>query len=154
MDKKYTIYETETFCVFVPTKPHIDRCDGGHIVIMSKIPGCYSLIELPDEPAKELICLAKCCGKAITDILSESGIDIGIVNYQINGNWSVNRSDRDSLHLHIYGRARNSFHQVYGEALRFPNPKTGFYDEFEPLTQIESEKITDYILKIYFYGEK
>lgn len=154
MENKYTLYETDAFCAFVPQKPHIDRRDGGHIVIMSKTPGCYSLIELPDELAKELICLAKCCGKAITDVLSKDGIDIGIVNYQINGNWSVNQPKRDSLHLHVYGRSKKSVHQVYGEALHFPNPHTGFYDEFESLTQTEAEDITAYILKDYSCGEK
>ena len=153
MERKYTICETSAFLVFVPAQPHIDRCDGGHIVIMSKTPGCYTLTDLSDDQAIDLIRLAKRCGKALTEVLAQSGIYVGIVNYQINGNWSVKRANRDSLHLHVYGRAENSVHQTYGEALHFPNPGTGFYDSFCPLTQLEAEKIAACINN-FFCGEE
>ncbi len=31
------IYETQNFTIETPTKPHIDRNDGGHIIILPKV---------------------------------------------------------------------------------------------------------------------
>lgn len=138
-------FETESFFVAIPNPPHIDRKDGGHIVIVSK-KFYNAFYEMPDEFSNELIVIAKCCGKALQQTLCSKNIEIGIVNYQINGNWSVHTCDKEPVHMHVYGRAKKSINQIYGEALYFPNPKEGFYDKFTPLTDDEIAEITNYLI--------
>lgn len=41
-------------------------------------------------------------------------------NYQENGNWGVDRPERQHMHVHVYGRTVGAVAQPYGEALRFP----------------------------------
>ena len=39
--------------------------------------------------------------------LKNRGIELGRINYQDNGNW------RQELHIHLYGRAKNSKYQKF-----------------------------------------
>lgn len=128
------ITTSDNFCVATIKQPHIDRKDGGHIVIASINPQYKSLSDIPNELAKELIVLAKYCAKAMIDALKCKGIDIELVNFQINGNWSFDLPNRDVFHMHIYGRARSSKKQKFGQALYFPACNSGFYDDLENLT--------------------
>lgn len=136
------LHETDDFIVAIADPPHVDRLDGGHIVIVCK--NEYSSFDkMPVELAKEMIALGQKTGAVLKSVLTENGVEIGIVNYQINGNWGVFSLNKDPIHLHIYGRAVHSRNQKFGEALCFPNPTTGFYDEFEPIKEIEAKKISE-----------
>lgn len=129
------IFETDKFTVeALSQKPHIDRNDGGHILIIPKIP-VEDLTKLNPSLAKELIKLVMVVGEAMKEVLNQHGVDIGIINYQENGNWSVFAPKGPHLHVHLYGRAISAKTQKYGEALYFPKPETGFYDQNKPLTQ-------------------
>lgn len=135
------IWESNNFLVVTIECPHIDRSDGGHIVIVCKIDKYKELEELPLQIAYELICLAQKVGKAMKKVLNNNGIDVEIINYQINGNWSVNQINRNPLHLHLYGRAKSSVYQKFGEALHLPCQETGFYTGFRSLTKDDIDKI-------------
>lgn len=41
-------------------------------------------------------------------------------NFQENGNWNVSSPGGPHMHLHIYGRRRQSRAQPFGESLSFP----------------------------------
>lgn len=129
-----TIYETDNFIVFVPKRPHISREEGGHLVIKPKV-HYVSRIDLPISLAKEAMMLTMLIGEAMTKGLKRTGIEIGRLNIQDNGNWAYLRGEEFSFHIHIYGRVLESKIQKYGEALYFPDPKTDFYDNFKPLNE-------------------
>ena len=67
--------------------------------------------------------------------MNAQGIEIGNVNWQEMGNWSVFKPEGVKLHMHIFGRAKNAQFQKYGEAVSLPFRDTGFYEGFQPLNQ-------------------
>lgn len=77
--------------------------------------------------------LSMVAGEALTTVLGKQGIDIGIVNYQEMGNWSVFKPEGVTMHMHIFGRAKTATKQKYGEAVLLPRRETGFYEGFELL---------------------
>jgi diadenosine tetraphosphate (Ap4A) HIT family hydrolase len=129
------IYETENFLIeTLDSKPHIDRNDGGHILIVPKV-RVGDRTKLTPDLAKELMKLTMITGEAMMKVMNEHGVDVGRINYQENGNWSVFKPSGSFLHEHLYGRAQSAKIQKYGEALHFPQMSTGFYDANEPLTE-------------------
>jgi hypothetical protein len=52
------------------------------------------------------------------------------------------------MHVHIYGRAKFSKSQKFGQALFFPDPGSDFYDNFEPLNEKDIKEIRAEILII------
>lgn len=126
------ILETTTFCVEVPESPFVDRNDGGHLRIMSKIK-VKDRTELNMEQTVEYALLSEVVGKALELGMTKRGIEIGNVNWQEMGNWSVFKPEGITLHMHIFGRAKNAKVQKYGEAVQLPFRDTGFYEGFEKL---------------------
>ena len=100
------ILETPNYIVEAADRPHVDRCDRGHIRILPK-QRVVSRTELSPELAVELMRLSMIVGEAMEVSLQGRGIDIGRINYQENGNWGVFKPDGPYLHLHICGRARS-----------------------------------------------
>lgn len=136
------IYETQNFILETREKPFVARSEGGHIRIMSKIKvsGRHQLT--PDQ-ATEYLKLSMIAGEALTIVMKKEGIDIGIVNYQEMGNWSVFKPEGNIMHLHIFGRAKTATKQKYGEAVLLPQRETGFYDEFESLNEKDIIKMRE-----------
>lgn len=128
------IHESDNFIVKVPDHPHIDRADGGHLVIDPKVT-VEDRTKLSPVQAKELMMLTMIFGEAMTTALKQRGIDIGRINYQDNGNW------RHELHIHLYGRATSAKKQLYGQALHFPKPAKGYYEGLEPLNADDIQEI-------------
>lgn len=126
------IYETNNFIVEVVDLPHVDRLDGGHLKISPKV-RLADRIDLSPKLAIELMRLTMLVGEAMTIGLNNRGIDVGRINYQDNGNWSVFKPEGPYLHIHLYGRAKSAKIHKYGDACHFPQRETGFYDSFEPL---------------------
>ena len=147
------ILETKTFSVEVPEKPFVDREDGGHLRIMSKIK-VKDRTELNAEQTVEYALLSEVIGKALELAMTKRGVDIGNVNWQEMGNWSVFKPEGITLHMHIFGRAKNAKTQKYGEAVKLPFRDTGFYDGFEKLNQDDvsaiKQEIAD-LLKVEKY---
>lgn len=137
MKIKDIIWESDNFLVVTIQCPHIDRNDGGHIVIVCKVDHYHELEELPLQIAYEMIGLAQNVGMAMKKVLKDNGIDIKIINYQLNGNWSAKELEKNPLHLHLYGRSISSENQKFGEALYLPSKETGFYNNFNGLTKYD-----------------
>lgn len=143
------IYETNNFILETREKPFVGRAEGGHIRIWSKIK-VSDRTKLTPEQAIEYMKLSMLAGEALTNVMKQQRIDIGIINYQEMGNWSVFKPEGVTMHMHIFGRAKTATVQKYGEAVLLPQRDTGFYDMFEPLTdedinamQIEIERLLD-----------
>jgi diadenosine tetraphosphate (Ap4A) HIT family hydrolase len=142
------IYSTENFIVEAPEKPHVTRMDGGHIKICPKIK-LVDRTELSPKLAIELMRLTIATGEAMSTALNRRGIDVGRINYQDNGNWSVFSPEGPYLHIHLYGRAKSAKINKYGDACSFPQIDTGFYDEFEPLNQGDIQEIKEEIETLF-----
>ena len=140
------IYETEHFNVLLPERPHIPREDGGHIYITSK-EHYTDRTEFPEEIACEMVLLSQKVGRAFIRAMADGGVTVSRINYQENGNWAFRNggSYAPFFHLHIYGRTVDSKTQVWGEALYFPDPDTGFYDHFTGLTEADVEAFIGYM---------
>lgn len=127
------LYETENFKVLIPPKPFVDRSEGGHLMIYSKL-HVSDRTKLNRDQALEYTKLSMIIGEALKLGLAEGGIDIGIVNYQEMGNWSVSEPEGPTMHMHVFGRAKTATRQKYGEAVQLPFRESGFYDGFKPLS--------------------
>lgn len=138
MDKE--VIKTDNFIVLVVEKPHVSRMDGGHIKITPKIK-LVDRTQLTPQLAIECMRLTMIVGEAMTTALNRRGIDVGRINYQDNGNWSVFKPEGPYFHIHLYGRAKSAKIHKWGDACQFPHRETGFYDSFEPLDDNDIEEI-------------
>ena len=141
------ILETEDFLVEAPERPHVTRSDGGHIKIKPKV-RYVDKQELEPKQAMELMRLTMVVGEAMVKVLNSKGVDIGRINYQDNGNWSVFKPKGPYLHVHLYGRSKKAEIQKYGDALNFPHRETGFYEGYEGLTEDDVKEIHDTIQEL------
>jgi diadenosine tetraphosphate (Ap4A) HIT family hydrolase len=132
------IYETSHFFVETIEDPFVDRSEGGHIRIMSKIK-VSDRTKLTPEQAIEYMKLSMLAGEALTNVMTKQRIEIGNVNYQEMGNWSVFKPEGITMHMHIFGRAKTATKQKYGEAVQLPRRDTGFYEGFEGLNENDRE---------------
>ena len=113
-DDAYVLCETEEARVLLPPRPHISARDGGHLVVVPK----RHVRSRRDLPAEELLSV-ELLTMVAADAL-EAVFGTGWFNFQENGNWSLERPERQHMHVHVYGRTTNAVDQPYGEALRFP----------------------------------
>ncbi len=147
MTIKNIIYETDNFIIDTPEYPFVDREEGGHIRISPKVK-ISDRTKLSSELAKEYIKLSMIVGEAMKLGLKNSGIEIGIINYQDMGNWAVFDPEGPTMHMHIFGRATTATKQKYGEAVQLPRKSTGFYDGFKPLNKEDIKSIQEEIEKL------
>ena len=150
MKRMATIYETDEFVVEAPEKPHIDRDDGGHIKISPK-ERIVDRQHLTPKQAIALMRLTIVVGQAMTTVMNSHGVDIGRINYQDNGNWTVFSPKGSYLHIHLYGRAKSAKVQRYGQACFFPhrdeNPE--YYAKFKPLNEKDVKGIRKEIERLF-----
>ena len=138
------IYKTENFQVDVPNLVHITRKEGGHLCIRPIEP-IINRTYLSPKKATELIRLTMLVGEAYEKAMKIRGVEIGIINYQENGNWAFLKNVEPKMHIHVYGRTNNSNKQHWGEALFLPNPSTDFYNDNEPINEGDIEEILNQI---------
>ncbi|MFH1134063.1 MAG: hypothetical protein V1735_06235 [Nanoarchaeota archaeon] len=144
------IYESGHFRVESAEKPHVDRDDGGHIRILPKAM-VLDRQHLSPKQAIELMRLTVVVGQAMTTVMNRRGVDIGRINYQDNGNWSVLKPEGPYLHVHLYGRAKSAKFQKYGQACHFPHREEHpeFYERFKPLNADDVRGIHQEILRLF-----
>ncbi len=127
------ISETDNFIVETHEKPFVSRNDGGHIRIKIKDESITDRTKLSPKTAKELMRLTMVVGEAFEKAMNCRGIPVIKINYQDMGNWAYKRGEKPFLHIHVFGRAKNSIKQPFPESVYLPDRSTGFYDGFEPL---------------------
>ncbi len=144
------IYESENFFVEAVEKPHVDRDDGGHIKIYPKV-RLLDRQQLSPKQAIELMRLTIVVGQAMTKVMNEHGVDIGRINYQDNGNWTVFKPEGPYLHIHLYGRAKSAKTHKYGQACYFPHreEKPEYYENFKPLNEDDVKDIRIEIERLF-----
>jgi diadenosine tetraphosphate (Ap4A) HIT family hydrolase len=128
------VFETGDFTIKVPSHPHIDREDGGHLIVQPRR-HVKDRTQLSPSMAVELMKLTMVAGEAMNVVLNQAGIDIVRINYQDNGNWGFHYESGPSLHIHLYGRAKSSRLQKHGEALVLPHMDDEYYRGLRPLTE-------------------
>lgn len=135
------IYKSKNFVVESLEKPHIDRNDGGHIMISPKV-RIDSRLQLSPKQAIEAMRLTMVVSQAMIKIMNEHGVDIGRINYQESGNWGVFKPEGPFMHIHLYGRAKSAKIQKYGQACHFPHEdeEPEFY---EKLKSLNNEDVKD-----------
>jgi len=144
------IYQTQNFIIEAPEKPHVDRDDGGHIKISPK-ERLVNRQDLSPKLAIELMRLTMVVGEAMTKVMNEKGVNIGRINYQDNGNWSVFKPEGPYLHIHLYGRAKSAKIHKYGQACYFPhiNDQPEYYENFKPLNREDIKDIKKEIESLF-----
>lgn len=144
------VFETENFIIEQLDKPHISRTDGGHIRICPKVK-IVDRTKLSPKLAIEYIRLSMVAGEAMAKVLNKKGIDVGRINYQDNGNWSVFSPEGSYFHVHLYGRAKSSKIQKWGEMISLPNRKDEpwYFDKLEPLTSQDVLEIKEEMTEIF-----
>ena len=144
-----TIYETENFALISAEKPdvYIDRAEGGHMLLKAKF-RIRDRTLLSPEQAIEYMKLSMIAGEALKSAMARRGVDIGLVNYQDMGNWSVFEPEGPNLHLQVFGRATTASVQKYGDAVQLPHLDSGFYEHFQPLDQNDIREIRADIEKL------
>jgi diadenosine tetraphosphate (Ap4A) HIT family hydrolase len=140
------IYESANFIIKSEDHPLVDRNDGGHITINPK-QKISTRQELSPKEAIELVRLTVVVGKAMEKVMKINGVDIGRINYQDNGNWSIDKPGGPTMHIHLYGRAKNAVFQPYGQSLNFPHRDVypEFYAHLNPLTE---KDVVDILVEI------
>lgn len=113
-DGAYLLCETEEARVLLPPRPHISPRDGGHLVAIPRR-HVRSRRELLVEELVAVDLLTLVAADALEAVFGTAWF-----NFQENGNWSVDRPERQHMHVHVYGRTSDAVEQPYGEALRFP----------------------------------
>jgi diadenosine tetraphosphate (Ap4A) HIT family hydrolase len=144
---EHLVFQTAHFSVEVPGSPHVDRADGGHLVIYPR-ERVKDRTRLSPALAIELMKLTMIVGEAMEVALNRRGVDVVRINYQDNGNWGFHNASGPALHVHLYGRAKSSRQQKHGEALYLPREEPGFYDDVQPLDEDDAVEIRREIARL------
>ncbi len=147
---KKIIFESENFNVVTYDEPHVSREDGGHIVISPKV-RIVDRQALSAALAVELMRLTIVTGEAMETVMNARGVDIGRINYQDNGNWSVFKPEGPFLHVHLYGRAKSAKVHKYGQACFFQHKaeKPEYYEAFNPLNEEDVSAIREEMERLF-----
>lgn len=144
------LYRSKKFIAVVVAPPmgiHVDRKDGGQITILPTR-HVSDRKDFTQSEAKEFMLLSMLMGNAMYDALPKNNIDIALINYQNNSNFSVDKPIGPHLDLHLYGRARSSRYQKHGQALSFPKKGNPYYKKLNPLTKKDEQLLKIEIRKI------
>lgn len=145
------VFESRHFRALVPNKPLIDRRDGGHIMIYPMRKKLDRTSMTPEESAEYIpFCIA--LGRAFTEVMNESGIEVERINWMDMGNWRLVPYDDPRMHVHIFGRAKGSRFQIHGEYNHLAPKGSKHYDLIKPLNALEESRLVERVPK-YFVEE-
>ena len=114
VDPPHALVRTERAMLLLPNAPHISVHDGGHLLVTTRR-HVASRVDYSDQEAREVHQLTVLGARALLDLAWADWI-----NFQENGNWSVDTPAGPHSHTHVYGRSRASTNQRFGEPLRLP----------------------------------
>lgn len=143
------IYETDNFMITSADPPHVyvDRAEGGNIRLIPKFK-VRDRTQLSPALAIEYIKLSMVAGEALKTAMARRGVEIGLVNYQEMGNWSIFKPEGPIMHTQIFGRATTATIQKYGDAVQLPHLESGFYEHFQALDKEDVRQIRADIEKL------
>lgn len=132
-DASDIIYETPHFLLTRAARPFVSREEGGHLRIFATRTEIAERRDFTPEEAVEFIWLSSASGQALERAMNQRGVNVVKINFHEMGNWPFKTGDPVRFHEHIFGRAKDSVHQIFPEAVQLPDRSSGFYDEFQPL---------------------
>jgi diadenosine tetraphosphate (Ap4A) HIT family hydrolase len=141
---KIVVWQDIDFTITTPSIPHVSKTDGGHLIV-SPVQKVSSITELSDELLLKMMKLVGLCETALIEVLGQQDIEIPFTNNQDNGNWAALKGLPKTLHIHIYGRAKNSVKQTFGQAIFAPAPHSTFYDGNQPLNDQDIVDIKNFV---------
>lgn len=100
----------------MPEFPLNCRDDGGHLVVVKKIP-VKDRSDLTYQESIAFMRVSMVVGKAMYDVLG-----VERMNYEDLGNWGLDDPGGAKMHLHLFGRSHNQIHQIRGHHM-FLYPK-------------------------------
>lgn len=104
----------ESLRVIAPRRLHNAGTDGGHLIVLPRR-HVLTRWDLEFSEVAAMHVLSYVCKVAL-----ERSCGATWWNLQENGNWGLSRPSGPHMHLHVYGRRRDSVRQPYGEALVLP----------------------------------
>ena len=142
------IWKTKNFVAVAPPRPLVSREEGGHIKIFA-LEDKYrfdSSLEFSPELVLEEKRLCQMICESYIKALKKQGIAIIRINLFEAGNWAWKPDENGQIkkpffHEHIFGRTQDATKQKWPEAVYLPDRRTGFYDDFKPLTDEDIEAI-------------
>ena len=149
------IWETENFVAVAVGKPFVSREEGGHLIIKgNKDKYRYnSRLDFSPQEVLEQQRLSQMISVAYKKAMKIQNIDIIRLNFFEAGNWAwktdVNgNTSKPFYHEHIFGRTVDAKYQKFPDAPYLPDKKTGFYDNFVPLTSEDIDLIISEMKKL------
>ena len=130
------VYEDRYFQVVVPEFPLNCREDGGHLVVVKKIP----VTDRSDMSYQESIAfmrISMVAGKAMYDVLR-----VERMNYEDLGNWGLDEPDGAKMHLHLFGRSHTQIHQIRGQHMfLFPKDHPIYKGHLKALSEDDEARL-------------
>jgi len=125
--------------IVLPNRPHISPHDGGHLQVVPRR-HVSERSQLDPFESLETIFLSVIAGDSLRSV-----VGAGWINYQENGNWSVDTPTLQHLHLHVYGRTKWALKQPFGEALKFPSKESFAKMSIDRFSERQVEEIITFI---------
>ncbi len=148
-NRNVKLFESQHFRVKTAGGLLVDRRDGGHLII-EPLQTTFDVMSLSAEQMAEYLPIIMAAGRAMTEVMNESGIAVERINFMDMGNWALLKPDRKPrLHMHLFGRARGSRFQIHGEFSHLPPQGSQLYPLLQPLEQTEIAKLQERIPVYY-----
>ena len=131
------VYDDRYFQVVAPEFPLNSREDGGHLILIKKVP-VSDRSELAYQEAIDFMRITMIVGRAMYDVLG-----VERMNYEDLGNWGLDEAGGAKMHLHFFGRAREQIHQIRGQHMfLYPKGHKIYQGHLEPLSDVDLERLT------------
>ncbi|MEK8023470.1 MAG: hypothetical protein AAB229_06625 [Candidatus Hydrogenedentota bacterium] len=105
------VFEDRYYEVIAPRSPYNCRDDGGHLILIKKVP-VHDRSDLTWQEALDFMRISMAVGRAMYEV-----VGVERMNYEDLGNWGLDRPGGSVMHLHFIGRAKVQIHQIRGHHL-------------------------------------
>jgi diadenosine tetraphosphate (Ap4A) HIT family hydrolase len=130
------LYDDKYFRVVAPEFPLNSREDGGHLLLLKKLP-VSDRSDLSYQEAINFMRITMIVGRAMYDVL-----DIERMNYEDLGNWGLDEPGGARMHLHFFGRAREQIHQIRGQHMfLYPKDHKIYKGHLKPLDDGDLQRL-------------
>jgi diadenosine tetraphosphate (Ap4A) HIT family hydrolase len=141
------IYKDDRAVILAPVYPHLSKADGGHLIAYPQEHVTSRLTAGP-RVILEVSYMSIVAADAMKKLLG-----VEWFNFQENSNWSLADPCGPHMHVHIYGRSKNSPHQEYGEALVLPRRADVARLGHEPFSEDEIRTMTRLVTETIRSGD-
>jgi len=139
----HLLYQDKYFKVVSPEFPLNCRDDGGHLLLIKKVP-VTDRSDLTIEESIDFMRLSMAVGKAMYEVLR-----IERMNYEDLGNWGLDDPGGPKMHLHFFGRAKEQIHQIRGHHMfLYPKGHRIYNGHLKPFGDEDICKLKDKIEEI------